>query len=293
MKRGDRGRPVSVEALPFILPVLLFMLLLVALPVIGTLINSLFRDVPFLAKRFVGLGNFARLFKDPGFRESLLFTVLFVLISVSLEMVLGTLFALTMNEESRLTPLLRVAILLPWVIPVAVGARIWQLIYNYDYGLLNSIIVLFGGDPVNWLGSPGLALFSVILADVWKTTPFVALIVLTGLKAIPEEVYEQAKIDGTNLFNRFFLITFPILRPVFTVALLFRTIDALRVFDVIYVLTGGGPGGSTTSISLFAYRYFLLGDFGLGSASSVILFLIALSLSVIYLKAARFKEAIT
>jgi len=293
MKRGDRGRPVSVEALPFILPVLLFMLFLVALPVIGTLINSLFRDVPFLAKRFMGLGNFVRLFKDPGFRESLLFTVLFVLISVSLEMVLGTLFALTMNEESRLTPLLRVAILLPWVIPVAVGARIWQLIYNYDYGLLNSIIVLFGGNPVNWLGSPGLALFSVILADVWKTTPFVALIVLTGLKAIPEEVYEQAKIDGTNLFNRFFLITFPILRPVFTVALLFRTIDALRVFDVIYVLTGGGPGGSTTSISLFAYRYFLLGDFGLGSASSVILFLIALSLSVIYLKAARFKEAIT
>jgi len=131
------------------------------------------------------------------------------------------------------------------------------------------------------------------VADVWKTTPFVALILLTGLKAIPEEVYEQAKIDGTNLFNRFFLITFPILRPVFTVALLFRTIDALRVFDVIYVLTGGGPGGSTTSISLFAYRYFLLGDFGLGSASSVILFLIALSLSILYLRAARFKEAIT
>ncbi|HDM90789.1 MAG: sugar ABC transporter permease [Candidatus Hydrothermota bacterium] len=293
MKRGNLCSPASGEALPFILPVILFMLLLVALPVIGTFINSLFRDVPFLEKRFVGFGNFARLFKDPGFRESLLFTALFLLISVSLEMVLGTLFALTMNEKSRLTTLLRVAVLLPWVIPVAVGARIWQLIYNYDYGLLNSIIVLFGGTPVNWLGSPGLALFSVILADVWKTTPFVALIVLTGLKAIPEEVYEQARIDGTNLFNRFFLITFPILRPVFTVALLFRTIDALRVFDVIYVLTGGGPGGSTTSISLFAYRYFLLGDFGLGSASSVVLFLIALSLSVLYLRAARFKEAIS
>ena len=293
MKRSDLGSPALREALPFISPVLLFVLLLVALPVIGTLVNSFIRDVPFLTRKFVGFGNFARLFKDPGFRGSLLFTAVFLLISVSLEMVLGTLFALTMNERFRLTPLLRVAVLLPWVIPVAVGARIWQLIYNYDYGLLNSVIMLLGGRPVNWLGSPGLALFSVIVADVWKTTPFVALILLTGLKAIPEEVYEQAKIDGTNLFNRFFLITFPILRPVFTVALLFRTIDALRVFDVIYVLTGGGPGGSTTSISLFAYRYFLLGDFGLGSASSVILFLIALSLSILYLRAARFKEAMT
>jgi multiple sugar transport system permease protein len=141
---------------------------------------------------------------------------------------------------------------------------------------------------VNWLGSPVSAFFALVLADVWKTTPFVAIILLAGLQTIPEEIYEQARVDGTNLFQRFFSITLPMLRPVVAVALIFRSIDTIRILDLIYVVTDGGPGGSTTSMSLYGYKYFNEGDFGYGSAVAVILFLLAFLLSVSYLRVGGF-----
>ena len=156
---------------------------------------------------------------------------------------------------------------------------------------MNFIITRLGitGEPVNWLGTSLGAFGAVVLADVWKTTPFVAIIVLAGLQAVPKELISQAKIDRANLLQIFFKVTLPLIKPVIIVALLFRTIDGLRVFDIIYVLTGGGPGGQTTSISHYAYKYFLSGDFGYGSAVSVVLFIVAFSLSVIYVKAGRFE----
>jgi len=146
--------------------------------------------------------------------------------------------------------------------------------------------------PVNWLGSPAGAFFALIAADAWKTTPFAAIILLAGLSGIPEELYRQARVDGANLFQRFFRITLPLLRPVLLVTLLFRTIDALRIFDVIYVLTGGGPGGATNSLSLYGYEYFLAGDFGYGSAISVVLFLLAFSLAILYVRLSGYRKEV-
>ena len=134
---------------------------------------------------------------------------------------------------------------------------------------------------------------AVVLSDTWKTTPFVAIILLAGLSAIPRTLYEQAKVDGANFIQQFFRITIPMLRPVLIVALLFRTIDALRIFDLIYVLTLGGPGGTTNSLSMYGYKYFLSGDFGYGSTVSVILFLIAFGLSVLYIKLGKFNEVVS
>jgi multiple sugar transport system permease protein len=275
----------------FILPLMALIFLFVLAPVLGTFANSFFRDVSFLDKRFVFLKNFQRLFSDSGFQQALKFTLLFILVSVPLEIVLGTVFAMLMNADVPLRGLLRACVLVPWAIPAAISARTWELIYNYSYGLANFVFTGLGitSRPVNWLGTSFGAFSAVVLADVWKTTPFVAIIVLAGLQAVPKDLINQAKIDRANLLQIFFRVTLPLIKPVVIVALLFRTIDGLRVFDMIYVLTGGGPGGETTSISHYAYKYFLSGDFGYGSAVSVVLFAVAFSLSVIYIKLGRFE----
>ncbi len=274
----------------FILPLLLFILSLIFLPVVGTFWTSLFRDVAFLPQRFLGFSNYIRLLKDPNFWQSARFTLLFALVSVALEVILGTIFALLLNEKLPLRGWLRASVLIPWAIPIAISARVWELVYNYNYGLANFLLLKLGfcSGPINWLGSGTGAFLSLLLADMWKTTPFVTIILLAGLQAIPEELYQQAKVDGTNFYQRFLKITLPLLRPVLLVAILFRTIDALRIFDLIYVLTHGGPGGTTTSLSLYGYKFILSSDFGYGSAVSVACFLIAFSLSLLYLRMGRF-----
>jgi multiple sugar transport system permease protein len=266
------------------LPLLILTAVFIVIPVAGTMISSLYRDVTFLPLEFLGWGNYTRLFSDPNFLQSLQFTLLFTITSVSLEFVLGMTFALILNEKLPARYIFRTALLIPWAIPIAISSRVWELLYNYEYGVLNFIALQLGGEAVNWLGTPTGAFFSIVLGDVWKTTPFMSIIFLAGLSMINNELYEQAGIDGANIFQRFFKITLPLLKPVIIVALLFRTIDAVRILDIIYVLTGGGPGGSTTSVSLYAYNYYVSGDFGYGSAVSVIVFLIASALAVLYVK---------
>ncbi len=275
--------PLVITAIAFIL-----------IPVAGTIITSLNRDVTFLSQEFLGLKNYSRMLGDAHFWQSVRFTLFFVLASVSLELIFGLLFALVLNETLPARGLFRVAILIPWAIPIAISGRIWQLIYNYEYGLFNYLVQFFGitDAPVSWLGSSFGAFASVVTADVWKTTPFMAIIILAGLSTIPRDLYKQAMIDGTNFIQRFFMITLPLLRSVIVVALLFRTVDAIRIFDLVYVLTGGGPGGSTTSISLYAYNYYVTGDFGYGSAVSVIVFIFAALLAAAYIKLGRFREAV-
>ena len=274
----------------FILPLLGFIVLFILVPVVGTFINSMFQDATFTAKRFNLFDNYKHLWTDPGFFKALKFTLLFVLISVPIELVLGLAFALVLNLDIPFRGILRGCILIPWAIPAAISARTWELIYNYSYGLANFICLTLGlsSQPVNWLGTSFGAFSAVVLADVWKTTPFVAIILLAGLQAIPRELFDQARTDRANSWQIFFRITLPILRPIVIVALLFRTIDALRVFDLIYVLTHGGPGGSTASVSHYAYTHFVSGDFGYGSAISVVLFVTALVFSVVYVKAGKF-----
>lgn len=282
------------QTLGYVLPLVFFMAALIVIPVVGTVLNSLFLDVTYFERRFVGLENFHRLAYDGGFWQAVRFTLLFTLFSVPLEIVLGLVFALLLNEPVRLRGFLRACVLIPWALPAVISGRVFELIYNYNYGLANFLLRKTGfvDVPINWLGSPPGAFFALIAADAWKTTPFVAIILLAGLSGISEELYRQARVDGANIFQRFFRITAPLLRPVLMVALLFRTIDALRIFDAIYVLTGGGPGGATTSLSLYGYEYFLAGDFGYGSAVSVTLFLIAFALAILYVRLSGYRKEI-
>lgn len=275
-------------------PLIIIAVVFILVPVVGTFVTSLYRDVTFMPDEFLGLMNYERLLGDANFWYSAGFTLLFVLVSVAIELVLGLTFALVLNEVMPWRGFMRVVILIPWAIPIAISARIWELIYNYEYGLLNYLLMQTGfiDQPVSWLGSSTGAFFSVVISDVWKTTPFMTIIILAGLSTIPREIYKQAMIDGTNFIERFFKITLPLLKPVLIVALLFRTIDAIRIFDLIYVLTGGGPGGSTTSLSLYAYNYYVSGDFGYGSTVSVIVFLAAGILSVLYIKFGKFREEV-
>lgn len=282
------------ESFLFLLPLLLFVSAFILIPVIGTIIDSTFLDVTFLKKSFSGIDNYRWMIRSPGFWQSVRFTLFFVMVSVPVEMMLGLVFALLLNEPTPLKGILRACVLIPWAIPAAVSARTWELIYNYNYGLANFIWLKLGlsAEPINWLGSGFGAFVSLIVADAWKTTPFVAIILLTGISAIPEELHRQARVDGANLFQRFAKVTLPLIKPALMVALIFRTIDALRIFDIIYVLTHGGPGGATTSLSLYGYNYFLVGDFGCGSAISAVLFGVALILSMAYMKIGRFAEEV-
>ena len=274
----------------FLLPLVLFISALILLPVLGTFLDSLQRDLPYLPTTFVGLDNYLAIFRDGGFWSSVRFTTLFVLVSVPLEVILGMIIALVLNETFPGRAALRAMVLIPWAIPAAVSGRIFELIYNYSYGVANYVTHLLGVGPVNWLGTDLGAFAAVVLADVWKTTPFAAIILLAGLAAIDEDLHRQAQVDRANFVQRFFKITLPVLKPVVVVTLLFRTVDALRVFDVIFVLTGGGPGGSTDAVSLFAYTYYAAGDFGYGATISVLLFFVALGFSLAYIKMARFGE---
>ncbi len=269
------------------LPTAVLLILLILIPVLGTVYMSLFRDVTFLKREFVLFDNYLRLLKDPSFISSLLFTVKFTVISVSLELIFGLLIAITVNESIPGKGLLRGIVLIPWAIPSVVSARIWQLIFNYSYGFLNLLTDRFLGIKVNWLGTDVNALLSVIIADLWRTSPFVAIILLAGLQSIPKELYDQARIDGAGMFRRFTDITLPLLKPFILVSLLFRSVDSLRVFDLIFVLTGGGPGGSTTPLSLYAYRFYLMGDFGYGSAISAVLFLLSLLTALLLIRSLR------
>jgi multiple sugar transport system permease protein len=276
----------------FILPLVMFIVVFIVVPVAGTFVNSLFQDVTFLAKKFVLFKNYLRLFSDHDFGAAVKFTILFIGASVPLEIVFGVIFALILNSAIPARGLLRACVLIPWAIPSVISARVWELIYNYNYGLANFVLSALGlsAEPVNWLGTSVGAFAAIVIADVWKTSPFVAIIILAGLQAIPQELYEQAKIDRANFVQAFFSITLPLIKPMLVIALLFRTIDALRIFDLIFVLTGGGPGGTTSSVSYYASKYFLSGDFGYGSAVSVVLFVSAFVLSVIYIRAGQITQ---
>ncbi len=262
------------------LPAFITVSLVILLPILGTFAISLFRFVTFSEPSFVGISNYLRLFSDEAFINSVLFTLKFVFFSVSAEIFLGILLALLINEKIPLRGLFRGVVLLPWVIPSVVSGRVWEIMFNYSYGFLNFIAEIVAGLRINWLGTEVGAFLSVVIADVWRTVPFVALIILAGLQSIPDEIYDQSKIDGAGPLSRFFFITLPMIDAFILTALIFRTVDALRVFDIVFVLTGGGPSGSTTPLTLYAYKYYLSGDFGYGSAVSVILFLLTLLISL-------------
>jgi multiple sugar transport system permease protein len=234
--------------------------------------------------KFVGLENYRFLLEDDRFWNALQNTAYFTAVSVSAQLLLGLGIALLLNRSFRAKDWVRALILVPWVIPTVVSARMWEWIYNPEFGIFNFLL----GAKINWLGTPGLALHAAIFADVWKTTPFVVVLLLAGLQIIPREIYQAARVDGAGSWAAFRRITLPLLMPVLLVALVFRMLDAWRVFDVIYVLTGGGPANTTETLSLYAYKMlFQTLQFGYGSALSVVTFLSAGGITVFFLKLYR------
>lgn len=235
----------------------------------------------FNISRFVGLDNYAFLLKDERFWNAIRNTVYFTFVSVSLEIVLGLCLAMLLNRSFRMKGLMRAFVLIPWAVPTVVSAKMWEWMYNSDFGVLNYLL----GTGINWLGSPTWALNAAIFMDVWKTTPFVVILLTAALQVIPAELFQAAKIDGASRWQSFRRITLPLLQPVLLVVLIFRTLDAFRVFDAVYVLTGGGPANTTETLSIYAYKVlFQTLQFGYGSTLSVVVFICTAGMSIFYMR---------
>jgi multiple sugar transport system permease protein len=242
------------------------------------------RQLLFGISEFVGAGNYLSVLGDGRFWNALGNTAYFTAASVSLELLLGLGVAVLLNRTFRLKGITRAIVLVPWAIPTVVSARMWELIYNSDFGILNYLL----GVRVNWLGSPFWALNAAVFMDVWKTTPFVAVLLMAGLQNVPPDLYRAARVDGAGPWAAFRNITLPLLKPIIVVVLIFRTLDAFRIFDAIYVLTGGGPANSTETLSIYAYKVlFQTLQFGYGSALSVIVFMSTGFISLFYIKLLR------
>lgn len=270
-----------------VLPTLLVVVLVAGYPLAQVFYWSFFKaDIAFVEPpEFVGLENYAYLFQDPDFRQALWNTLKFTVISVSLETVLGLAIALIIHSNFRGRGLVRTAILIPWAIPTVVSAKMWQWMLNDVYGVINVLGVKLGllSQKVAFLARPELLLPSIIAVDVWKTTPFMALLLLAGLQMIPEELYEAASIDGASRWQQFWSITLPLLTPALVVALIFRTLDALRVFDVVFVMSGVNPATRTLAV----YNRQTLVDFqdlGYGSAISVAILVIIFVFVLLYMR---------
>lgn len=254
--------------------------------------------------RFIGFANYLErdggewygLLADPDWWAAVWRTVWFTLVSVSLETVLGLVVALTLNVRFPLRGLVRAAILIPWAVPTVVSAKMWSWMLNDQFGVINHLLLSLGliGEPIAWTADPDLAIWAVILVDVWKSTPFMALLILAALQMVPGDCYEAARVDGIHPLRVFIHITLPLIKPALTVAVLFRALDALRVFDLIYVLTSNSR--STMSMSVYARQQLVdFQEVGYGSAASTFLFLVValLALTLIRLARLRLEEGAT
>ncbi|BAC15429.1 ABC transporter permease subunit [Oceanobacillus iheyensis] len=240
-----------------------------------------------LQSNFIGLKNYGKYLQDNRMWGALWNTTFFTVITVALELVIGVCIALLINRAFKGRGIIRASVLIPWAIPTAVAAMMWGFLFDGQSGIVAHYLEALHIIPdASWLLSTSDGgMFSIILADVWKTTPYMALLILAGLQTIPESLYEASDVDGANKFQQFWKITLPLLKSSILVALLFRTLDAFRVFDLIYVLTGGGPANATESISVYAYKtLFAQQNFGEGSVLSVIVFLFVAIISFIYVK---------
>jgi ABC-type sugar transport system permease subunit len=288
-------------ALLFVLPAVVGIFLFYYYQIAQTVIYS-FHDLDHTTKwtadTFIGLRNYAAVFSSKNFLSALNWTLTFTIVAVFLELCIGLGMAMTTFWVARNTSgVLRSLIIVPWAIPPIISAAIWKWFYNADVGF-GRLLVQWGiVDTVPlFLVDPLLARLSVILADVWKMSSMIAILMIGGLAVIPQEIYDAAKVDGARGLYRFRRLTLPLLAPTIAVAVLFRAMDAIRTFDLIYGLTKGGPGITTETLSSFAYKYyFSRAQFGLGSAYGVVVFVLVLALGVLYVsrirKNLRFKGA--
>lgn len=244
-------------------------------------------DNSIIPSNFIGLKGYKKALTDERIGIALGNTILFTVVSVFLELILGLGLALILNKAIFGQGFIRTTSLIPWAIPTAVAALMWSYLYDGSSGIVAHFFENIGlvEDSRNLLLTGAGAMFSTILADVWKTTPYMALLLLAGLQNIPKSLYEAASIDGANKIQTFFRVTLPLLKPSILVALLFRTLDAFRVFDLIYVLTGGGPGGATETLSIYTYKVmFAQTNFGYGSVIVMLMFVCVALIAILFVK---------
>jgi multiple sugar transport system permease protein len=280
-RRPSRGLSEKRLAFLMVSPSMGLIILVAAYPILYGIWLSLHEYSVRVAglSRWAGLNNYTEALSNADFWDAMVTTLVFTAVSVSFELVIGLGMALCMHQAFRGQGILRTVILIPWAILTVVTGFMWRSIFESPQGLVNTIL---GGDTV-WLGQEPHALIVMIFADVWKTAPFMALLILAGLQVIPNEIYEAAKVDGAKVWQRFTKITIPLLIPAILVALIFRTLDALRAFDLMYVLTKGANG--TTTLSLLSQQTFAENRiYGLGSAYAILTFITVMIVAFIYIR---------
>lgn len=272
----------------FVAPALILILIIAFYPIVQSIWYSLTNYLPTypqFGSAFVGFQNYGKAFQDATFTSSISWTALFTVISVAIEFVLGLLFAIVMNQKFYGRGLVRAAVLVPWAFPTVISAVVWRaLLWQNNTGAIPGLLHAIGLVPSDWapLASSNSLLAAMIFTDVWKTAPFVALLLLAGLQVIPGEVYEAARVDGANVMQRFWRVTLPLLRPTIVVALLFRTLDAWRAFDIFFVIAQS----HIQSMSLYAFNAIVVSalNFPVGAAAAVCIFVACIIISAVFIR---------
>jgi trehalose/maltose transport system permease protein len=280
--KEEFGDPERRTAYYMILPALVIVVAIAFFPILYGVVLSLTDSSVNAVGSFVGVENYVEMFQNPDFLEGLSNTVIFTVVSVTLEFIIGLGIALAINRAFRGRGLVRAAILVPWAFPTVISAVMWRLMFQDQVGIINYVANAIGviSEPI--LADRTLLLIGAILVDVWKTTPFMALLLLAGLQTIPGDVYEAAKVDGANVMQRFFRITLPLLKGAILVAVLFRTLDSYRVYDLFWVISNR----ELESLSTFVYKGVRISQlqFAQGNAAAVFIFVTAFLIAVFFIK---------
>ncbi|AYG04109.1 carbohydrate ABC transporter permease [Gryllotalpicola protaetiae] len=296
--RSRAQRQAQWTAWGFVAPVVIYLALFYAYPLYKNIDLSIrhYTVRSFITgdAEFVGFQNFAAIFQSSTFWPAILNTGIFVFVSIAFQFAIGLALAVFFFRNFRLSGLLRALFLVPWLLPLLVSASTWSWMMNSDSGVINSFLEAFGIGQINWLTSPDWSLIAVLIANIWIGIPFNLVIMYSGLQGVPNDVYEAAAIDGANGWQRFWRITFPLLRPVTAITLLLGFIYTLKVFDIIWIMTRGGPATSSTTLAIWSYQLgfgSLLPDFSSAAAVGNVLIVIALIFGLAYARVQRRLEA--
>ena len=298
MKQKRLSKTASDNLLGYglIAPAVILVTLIGIVPIFNTLRYSLeyYKLSDAAGRTFVGLKNYIYLFtENEYFWDSFFNTFEFAFFSVLLELVVGFIGAMLMHKATKGVTLVRAAVLIPWAIPGVIVAQMWSYMFNDQLGVINQLLqtLHITSSNITWLADSHWAMVAIVLTDTWKQFPFVALMLLAGLQTIPGDLYEAAQVDGAGRVKQFFSITLPGIKPILLVVLLFRTMGALRIFDIVYSMTGGGPANATTTLLLQSYNFFFKDmNYGYGSAMATIIFVLIMIISFLYIKVFKSDE---
>lgn len=280
-----------------LLPSVLLIGVLIVYPAVNTIYQSFFEirtQTAALGPKFVGVKNYIRAFHDEHFWDTLWWTLIFTVVSVFIELLIGMGLALIMNKSIPGQGIIRTAILVPWAIPTVVSGIIWTQFFSQN-GIVNYVLKVSNmiSESLNWLGNEWLAKLSILIADVWKNTPYMSLLLLSGLITISKDYYEAADLDGAGKWKKFTRITLPLIRSTMSVTILFRIISAMRVYDLIVAMTGGGPAGRTETVSMYAVNtYFTYGNTGYGATLSVLMLILSVGISLLFTNSLKLKGSV-